>query len=171
MPFVQRPAPTDLPDFRLAVKLTRASRCASVWPKAKPRSLAAKQGLRYEARVDKELRYHADRGNFVKVEHNPWFNFHDVFGTSNCCPDFLIWAGDNRVIIVEVKLTWVEVAAHKLIDLYGPVINAALNVRSEPLVICRNLTRLAPPAKHTLRDALASPFRLLQWPDNGRMLW
>ena len=172
-PLTAKP-PTDLPDFRLAADITRASRCARVWPKAKPRGLAAKAGLRYEERVHKELLWHCQRGNAIRVEHNPWFNFHDVFGTSNCSPDFLLWLANDKVIVIEVKLTWVAVAAHKLTDLYAPVIGHALQGEANgisPLVICRNITREAPTASYSLREALASPFRLLQWPDNGRMQW
>jgi hypothetical protein len=165
---------TNLSDFRITAGPLRASRAKRLFSKPKPSNLAAKQGLRYENRVGKELQLHVNKGNFIRLEHNPWFTFSDVFGTNNCSPDFLLWTEGvfvEGLIIVEVKLTWVEEAAHKLTDLYCPVISAALTVPTTPLVICRNLTRLSPPAQATLRDALASPFRLLQWLDNGHILW
>ena len=164
--------PTNLPDFRMAVPPLQAGRVTrEVWGKAKGTSPAAKQGLRYENRVAKQLALHIVAKHFLRLEHNPWFTFSDQFGTANCSPDFLLHAEDGKIIIVEVKLTWVEVAAHKLNDLYCPVISAALNTWCYPLVICKSLTPKAPRAELTLSEALASPFKLLLWPDNGRIPW
>lgn len=164
--------PTDLPDFRMACPPLRAARAIrEVWGKAKGSNPAAKQGLRYENRVAKQLAQHVAAKHFREVEHNPWFTFSDQFGTSNCSPDFLLHTDDGKIIIVEVKLTWVEVAAHKLNDLYCPVISAALDTWCYPLIICRNTTPKAPPAALTLSSALKSPYRLLLWPDNGRIPW
>jgi hypothetical protein len=137
----------------------------------KPLSIAGKQGLRYENRVHKQLTWHCKVGHFVKVEHNPWFTFTDTYGPGQCAPDFLLWQEDGTVIIVEVKLTWVEVALHKLTDLYRPVVICATGAKALPLVICRNLVPSSPPGALTLREAFASPYRLLHWPDTGRMLW
>lgn len=164
--------PTNLPDFRMAIPPLQAERATrEIWGKSKGSSPAAKLGLRYENRVEKQLAYHTGQGRFSRIEHNPWFTFHDKFGTSNCSPDFLLHNADGSIIVVEVKLTWVEVAAHKLNDLYNPVISAALETWCYPLIICRNITPKAPPAALTLSKALVSDFRLLLWPDNGRMLW
>lgn len=161
---------TNLPDFRIACGPLKASRSLRVFAKVKGTSPAAKRGLRYENRVAKELEYHVHLGHFTRIEHNPWFSFTDTFGSSTCSPDFLAYFNDN-VIIIEVKLTWKEVAIHKLNDLYSPVVTAALGVSTSPLVICRNATLDSPPMALTLREAIRSPYRLLQWPDNGRILW
>lgn len=164
--------PVNLPDFRMACSPLRASRAKrEVWGKAKGSNPAAKAGLRYENRVAKQLAQHVTDKHFLRVEHNPWFTFSDQFGTANCSPDFLLFTEDNQVIIVEVKLTWVEVAIHKLNDLYHPVITEALGLACWPLIICRNTTPKAPPAALTLSSALRSPYRLLLWPDNGRIPW
>lgn len=159
-----------LPDYRMAIELKTADRTISHWPKPKPKSLAAKTGLRYENTVGKELALHVSRGNFTKLEHNPWFTFYDIYGIGNCSPDFLLWTRQG-IIIVEVKLTWVEVALHKLNDLYLPVVSTALDAPVVPLVICRNLTREAPKATFSLREALSSQTKLLHWPANGHILW
>lgn len=159
-----------LPDFRMAIGLTKAERARRSFPKPKPSNTAAKLGLRYENNVGKELMLHVNRGNFIDLEHNPWFTFYDTFGMSNCCPDFLLRL-DQGIVIVEVKLTWVEVAMAKLEELYCPVISLALGAFVRPLVICRNITRLAPPPTFTIREALRSRHKLLQWPSTGHILW
>jgi hypothetical protein len=164
--------PVDLPDFRIAVPPLQAGRALRVvWGKAKGTSPAAKLGLRYENRVAKQLERLRVEGRFKVLEHNPWFTFSDQFGTANCSPDFLLHAEDGKIVVVEVKLTWVEVAVHKLNDLYCPVISAALDALCFPLVIVRSTTPKAPPAALTLSSALKSPYRLLLWPDNGRIPW
>jgi hypothetical protein len=160
-------------DFRLPCGTLRAERAANGSPfgPPKPSGIAAKLGLRYERNINRELTRHVMPGRFAKVEHNPWFTFYDDYGPGNCSPDFLLWTDSGSVIIVEVKLTWVEVAIAKLTELYRPVVCAALGAPTFPLIICRNVTPASPPAAHTLTDALASPFCLLQWPSNGHILW
>src|ERR1700691_4202818 len=113
----------SLPDFRMIVGDVKAERSKrNLWTNQKPKSQAAKNGLRYEARVGKELQHHVVVGRFEKLEHNPWFVFEDIYGAAACCPDFLLHV-EGGIIIVEVKLTWVEVAIHKLNDLYSPVVS------------------------------------------------
>jgi hypothetical protein len=159
-----------LTDFRMAVGLTGAHRARREFPVAKPSNPAAKLGLRYERNVGKELKRHIMPSRFSDLEHNPWFTFYDVYGMGNCCPDYLLWL-DNRVIIIEVKLTWVEVALAKLQELYCPVVSTALECPVLPLVICRNVNRSSPPAQLTLVKALTSDAKLLQWPNIGHIPW
>lgn len=154
----------------MAIGLSGAHRARREFPKPKPSNPAAKLGIRYENRVGKELRRHVIPNRFTDLEHNPWFTFYDVYGVGNCCPDFLLWVND-RVIVVEVKLTWVEVALAKLDELYCPVISAALHCPVLPLVICRNATTNSPSAKFTLGEALISKNKLLQWPQTGHIQW
>jgi hypothetical protein len=160
-------------DFRLPCGTLRAERAAGGSPFGipKPANIAAKLGLRYERNINRELTRHVMPGRFAKVEHNPWFTFYDDYGPGNCSPDFLLWTDSGSVIIVEVKLTFVDVAIAKLSDLYRPVVCAALNVPTFPLIICRNVTSTSPPPAHTLTDALASPYCLLQWINNGHIPW
>lgn len=138
----------------------------------KPTSPAGLAGLRYERRVDRQLRKHIVEKRFSKIEHNPWFTYSDQFGSGFCCPDFILWSpGGNFVVVAEVKLTWIGAAILKLRDLYLPVVAAALDVPAMPLTIVRNLTPESPDAKHTLAEALSSEAKLLQWFDNGSMPW
>ena len=157
-------------DYRMVVDITRAERAKRHFPTPRPSNAAAKLGLRYERNVGKELTRQVTLGNFVKLEHNPWFTFYDKLGVANCSPDFLLYL-ENGVVIVEVKLTWVEVALAKLCELYCPVVSVALGLPSRPLVICRNLTPYSPPATLSLREAIAEPNRPLLWPSNGHILW
>lgn len=160
-----------LADFRMAVDITGAYRAKREFPKPKPSNSAARIGLRFENRVGKELQRHVMPGRFLELEHNPWFTFYDAYGVSNCSPDFLLWIEGKGVVIVEVKLTWVEVALAKLHELYCPVISTALGYPTLPLVIVRNSSPKAPKARFTLSEALTSPEKLLQWPQTGHIIW
>jgi len=157
-------------DFRMAVGLRWAARTTPTFAKARGTTLAQKDGLRYEKKVGKELAKHVGAGHFIRLEHNPWFQFEDTYGASQCSPDFLLF-GETELTIVEVKLTWVEAAIHKINDLYNPVISTALGRVAMPLLICRNLTKSSPPAVHRLSEALVSPYRLLHWPEIGGITW
>jgi hypothetical protein len=159
-----------LPDFRIALGLKSSGRATRQFPKPRPSNPAAKLGLRYEANVGKQLQRHVTNEHFDRLEHNPWFSFYDTFGYANCCPDFILWY-NNRAIVVEVKLTWVEVAIAKLEDLYLPVVALALCVPVAPLVICRNVTRNSPRSYTSLTEALTSSERLLHWPQTGPIAW
>lgn len=157
-------------DFRLPVGEMRAERALRAQVLPKPTSEAQKQGLRYERKVGKELLRHVTGGKLSGMEHNPWFTFYDKFGPGNCCPDFLLFF-QRGIVIVEVKLTHVDVALAKLKDLYTPVVSCALGMPTLPLVICRNITPLSPTPCHSLFEAILSESKLLQWPSNGHILW
>lgn len=159
-------------DFRLVAGLVRATRAPRpTFTNIKPTSKAARLGLNYEKKVGTELERHILKDRLSKIEYNPWFTFNDAFGHAHCSPDLILYHSDGTIIIVEIKLTWVDVAMHKLNDLYSPVVNSTLGISTEPLIICRNITSFAPEAKFTVRDALKSPYRLLHWPENGRIMW
>lgn len=162
--------PRMLTDYRMAIGLLGASRALRAYYKPRASNAASRRGLQYENRVGKELLRLVTEGHFKRLEHGPWFTFTDVYGLANCSPDFLLWC-DQGVVVVEVKLTWVEVAMHKLNDLYVPVVSLALQQPIATLVICRNITISAPRATFTIREALTSPTKLLHWPDVGHILW
>lgn len=157
-------------DFRMAVGITSAYRSTRSFPKPKPSNAIARVGLRYENNVGKELARHVLPHRFVRLEHNPWFTFHDVYGSGHCSPDYLLWV-DDKAIIVEVKLTWVGVAMAKLMDLYMPVVSTALGCGVMPLVVVRNTHPKAPEAKFTLAEAITSQHKLLHWPSTGHIQW
>ena len=159
-------------DFRLVACDSLVAKRAMVplyLPKAS--TAAGRLGLRYEKRVRAQLQRHVAEGHFTSLEHNPWFTFSDIYGASACSPDFLLWLAEGRIIVAEVKLTWTPSAVAKLVELYLPVVGTALGVPTYPLVIVRNLTPDAPPAAHTITDALRSQSKLLHHFDNGSIIW
>lgn len=157
-------------DYRMPMGMVKAERTTPRFVGARPSSPAARLGLRYERRVGRELQAHVDRGNFVKLEHNPWFTFYDSYGAAHCCPDFLLY-GSSGIVVVEVKLTWIAEALDKLMDLYCPVVSVALGMPTRPLVICRSLTPMSPKPKLTLREATSEQNNMLLWPMNGHITW
>lgn len=166
-------APLQLPsDFRIpapdSLSARRSARALHVPKATSPAGLA---GLRYEKRVRMQLQKHLAAGKFLSLEHNPWFSFSDEYGAHACSPDFLLWPTYEAVVIIEVKLTWVASAARKLWELYMPVVNAALDVPVAPLIICRNILPETPPTSQSFREAVNSPARILQYFDNGPLLW
>lgn len=160
----------SISDFRPAIELCSAARATRQFPVPKPSNFAARIGLRYERRIGKELALHIASEHIDRVEHNPWFTFTDKYGSGNCCPDFIFWL-QNVIVIVEVKLTWTEVAMRKLMELYCPVVATAFQCGVVPLVICRNLTLDAPAAKFSITDALSAELHLLHWPSIGHIQW
>jgi hypothetical protein len=161
---------TDPGDYRAVIGSFAAKRCEAPFAKAKGRTTATTNGLRYERRVQKALTK-VKAGFIGNVEVNPWFRFVDAMGTNYCSPDMLVHLANGSVVVVEVKLTWVAQALAKLTDLYVPVVERALGTRAMPLVIVKNLVPEGPKAAYTLGDALASSSKLYFWPDNGPMAW
>lgn len=157
-------------DYRIAIGLTDAERTAPLFGKSRPRRIAPKLGLAYENRIGKELKKHHEKERFLEFEHNPWFRFYDTFGTGHCSPDYLIHFPQG-VVVVEVKLTWVEIAQDKLNDLYMPVVSLALDRPVRSLVIVKNLTPQAPPSSPSIMSALRKKTNLVHWPMIGPLLW
>ncbi len=82
------------------------------------RTHAQRSGLAYEAAVLKRL-----KSLYPKVEAQPWLYYRPAGQRGGICqPDALVWLPDNRLMIVEIKLTWVRSARSKLLDFYGPVV-------------------------------------------------
>ena len=162
-----RPASSD---FRIVLGLIGAGRTTSPWGKPRGSNPAARLGLRYERQIKRELEHHATAGNLYHVDHNPWLTFTDTCGTSLCCPDFVI-DSPLGATVVEVKLTWVPVAAEKLRSLYCPVVSCILGDRVRSLIIVKYMAFEAPKASYSLIDALRQPEGLLHWPGNGHIPW
>lgn len=160
----------DPGDYRAIVGNFTAQRSTTLFAKARGFNEATKLGLRYERRVEKAL--HKSKLRHVEqIEHNPWFIFADTMGKDYCSPDFLLHLCNGSIIVAEVKLTWNAQAIAKLNDLYVPVVAKALCTRTMPLVICKKLVPNAPKAEYTISSALASPTKLLFWPDNANIQW
>ena len=157
-------------DFRILHNLLAAGRIKEPFSAQKPNSLAKQQGLRYEKNVKSQLEALQERKIFGQIEHNPWFEFTDDFGSNICSPDFIVHTS-NGVIVVEVKLTWVPVALEKLDLLYGLVVAQALQCDVAPLVICKNLAPGVGDYATTLKAALYTKSKVLHWPKIGNIQW
>lgn len=84
------------------------------------RTSAQQAGLNFEKAVVTRL-----TSLYEKVEAGPWLYYNAGRGASGICqPDALVWLPDNRLCIVECKLTWVRAAREKLLKFYGPVVQA-----------------------------------------------
>lgn len=100
-------------------------------------------GIRFEKRVDLYLQVLA-KSLEAKLEHNPWFQYNDLNGPHACSPDFILNFGD-RVVVIEVKVTWLPSAISKLRNLYLPVVSRILRpTKIGGIVLCKNLTPEAP---------------------------
>ena len=129
----------------------------------KGHTAAQKEGLRYERKVGKALEQALGPANVV---HNPWFTFEDAAGQAYCCPDFIVTIG-WAILVVEVKLSYVDEAILKLRKLYCPVVSFAFGELVQPLVVCRYLTPMAPRAEDNVEEAISLPIPLLHWSGLG----
>jgi len=88
------------------------------FPKQK-RTKAQQAGISFERAVQKRLTF-----LYPKVESSPWLHFKTPRRSGVCQPDALIWLSDNHICIVEVKLSWMRPARKKLLEFYGPIVQA-----------------------------------------------
>lgn len=151
--------------------LLKAEKCAKPWfPRGRRNGVAsaaaAKLGLRYEAKVAKNLKA---LPVVAKFERNPWFRFVDLQGMTYCSPDGIIKLVDGTIVVYEVKYTYTPEAMQKLETLYSPVVRRALRLTVPPLLltIARNLVPGAPTPCYSFSSALTSEHRLLQWLGQG----
>lgn len=137
-------------------------------------SPAAKAGLRFQARVAKQLDKAAAAigGRF---DSEPWFRFERRVDVGHAVPDGLFTFADFQLVI-EVKQTFVEEGVAKLQRLYVPVVAKAHGLRVRPLLICKYLTSAAAdfPLVETLSEAFFTPqgsVSVLHYPDSGPIRW
>jgi hypothetical protein len=143
-----------LPDTFRPARNLRWSRHVSTRPIPKPSSTWSKVGLAYERRVVSSL---AEAG--IRLLHNPGFEFEDDSGSNYCVPDIILPNYDNKLIIIEVKLTYKVEAILKLRNLYAPVVSLALSRPVVCLVIAKNVTPNSPEPELTLESAICQSAR------------
>lgn len=121
---------------------------------ARPRGAKA-EGLRYERALAKALG--------PQALHGQWIEYEDSDGQHYCQPDLLV-VGAQRVLILEVKLTWVPEGLQALRELYIPVCEVVWLRHAIGLVAASRLPRDLPPSVRphgTLDDAV-------EWTLKGR---
>jgi hypothetical protein len=127
-------------------------------------------GLTYERRLRSEFERHATFGNLKLLHYNPRLDFRDKNGDGVCFPDFFFDIG-SAIVIVEIKLTWVNSALPKLRALYIPLVERLLCRAAVPLVVCKRMTPFSPSPSFSVVEALASDSKVLCWPQSGNILW
>lgn len=131
---VQVPAP---PKFRgVTGKVYSASVIGSMEPL--PGSTESqKAGLRYEQQVNEHLK--SCGGLFI---FQPKVQFRDDSGARLCVPDGIIYVGNGRLAVVEIKLQHMPEAWWQLKRLYEPVVRSMRDARE---VICLEVCRTYDP--------------------------
>ena len=129
-------------------------------PTSRPRGAKA-AGLRFERELAKHL---------PSALHGQWFEFEDQNGHGYCQTDLIYSLLPAYLAVLEVKYTLVPGAHSKLLNLYLPVVSAALSRPAVGVVCVKNLdpryrrgcihTDLHTAASHA---ATTSYPALLQW--------
>lgn len=83
------------------------------------RTAAQRAGISFEKAVQKRLQL-----LHKKVEPGPWLYYKSARKSGVCQPDALLWLADDHICIVEIKLSWMRPARKKLLDFYGPIVQA-----------------------------------------------
>src|SRR5262252_10639159 len=99
-------------------------------PVSRPRGAKA-TGLRYERRFAEYMRP-------LGAIHGQWFEFEDKSGVRYCQTDIIYPMSLRLFALMEVKYTLVDRAYDQLLDLYGPVVEAAYNVRVGLVAVFKN---------------------------------
>jgi len=81
--------------------------------------------------------------------HGQWFEFEDKSGVRYCQIDVIYPVSRRLFAVVEVKYTLVDRAYDQLLDLYGPVVEAAYNTRVGLVAVFKN-TRQSDPIRTAL---------------------
>ena len=91
---------------------------APQFPKQK-RTKAQQAGISYEKAVHKRL-----VATYPRVEVSPWLYYETPKRSGICQPDALLWITDDHLCIIEIKLSWMRPARKKLLEFYGPIVQA-----------------------------------------------
>jgi len=86
-------------------------------PQSRPHGAKA-AGLRYERKFAEFLKPYG-------CIHGQWFEFEDRSGVRYCQTDIIFPVSRRLFAVIEVKYTLVDRAYDQLLDLYGPVVEAA----------------------------------------------
>lgn len=111
-------------------------------PPGRGSSAAARAGLAYQRRVTKALE---PLGPSLMA--NPWISFLDAHGPGMAQPDLLlVGAGLVAPTLIEIKLTYTELAVAQLDLLYVPLVAHLFGVSQSQIrriILCKHLTAAA----------------------------
>lgn len=131
------------------------------FPKQK-RTKAQQAGISFERAVHKRL-----QALHSRVEVSPWLHFKTPRRTGICQPDALLWLTDDHLCIIEVKLSWMRPARKKLMEFYGPVVQAIYpDVKISYLQIYKNAKPYChkkPLSIYKLEEIPISKYKECQW--------
>src|SRR5215468_9863777 len=99
-------------------------------PVSRPKGAKA-AGLRYERAFAAYLKP-------MGCVAGQWFEFEDRTGVRYCQTDIIFPLNRRLFALIEVKYTLVDRAYDQLLDLYGPVVEAAYNTRVGLVTVFRN---------------------------------
>lgn len=89
---------------------------APVFP-AQVRTAAMRAGLRYERAILRKLQL-----LYPGTKPSPWILYKSPSKSGICQPDALIRLPNNRVVVVEIKLSRMAPVRAKLMNFYGPLV-------------------------------------------------
>ncbi len=95
---------------------------APVFPGEDAPTAAQLAGLRYERRVVGAL-----EKLYRQVVPGPWIGYRSRQKSGICQPDALVWLDSDKLLVVEVKLSWQRTARQKLMTFYGPLVQEIYN--------------------------------------------
>lgn len=106
----------------------------SVYGSDQPMTLAQKRGLKYQAKVEKEVvRLYSDRALL-----RPWFRYKSNGDVKRCQPDVVVFAEDwSRCLVLEIKYSTIPEAWNKLSQVYAPVVQKAYRIPTSLVLITR----------------------------------
>lgn len=129
----------------------------------KPKLEIQKEGLRYQKRVAKIL-----KNTGCQIEVDPCFSYSRGGKEHFCFPDILVHEPKlDRIIVIEVKLSYTPQALTKLKSLYIPIVGQVFGQKAYPLVIVRSAVPGEIGFHSSLKNAIFSPNPVYLWPGYG----
>ena len=135
------------------------------FPKTRPRRACVKRGHAYERVLGRQLQRWNRTGVLPgELRLSQWFLFSDSNGIGWAQTDAYLLTNDNRILLLEAKLTQTDSANPQLLSLYLPLLRHIYERPILCLQVCRNLRYLPP-------KLVDGPQELLDKPGAGVFTW
>ncbi len=139
-------------------------RSEAPFKKSRPRRSALKRGLAYEKVVGRELKRQIGDGSLKgELFLGQWILFSDAGGIGWAQPDAYVLMED-RILLLEAKLTQSDAAVPQLLSLYLPLLRQIYNLPILCAQVCHNL-------RYIPKKLVESPQELLANPGPGVFVW